>query len=268
MIVISVLRSKREISKSEFENSFKNLYEHSIKQTNNIPNRKKYWLATNIEGILVDTYLMIMELNEDIYRRHDCYYTEEELERFRNILIKLHDLEKPLIVLWNIENYEMKKMVSWAKLLQNSYNMVIKKSGIKWEYEFMVLDRVKMKEVKFLGNLSELHKYTHSKVINAPRMYDSNTGNIIIRLIDETLYLVCEANRKKPQTKKQYDKRCEKLEKAIKNLYMMQRSMLSYYNLVGYSERIYNEWSKMLMDEIKMLQGLQKSDKEKYSNLA
>ena len=255
------------MSKTEFENSFRFLYEHSTKQLEKIPKRKQYWLSTSIEGILNDIYLMIMELNEEIYRKHDDELSEDEVQMFKEIAIKLHDLEKPLIVLWNIEDYEMKKMVSWVKLLQKEFDVVIEKAAIKSNYKFMILDWNRIKEVEFLRNLSVLHKYIHSKVINAPRKYDSNVGNIMIKLIDDTLYLVYSANSKKPTTKKEYEKRKKCLDKAINNLYAMQRPMLSYFNLVGYNEATYNEWSKMLTDELKLLQGLRKSDKANFGDL-
>ena len=208
-----------------------------------------------------------MELNEEIYRKHNNELSEEEKQAFLNIAIRLHDLEKPLVVLWNVENYEMRKMVSWVKLLQKEFDVVLLKSGMKGNYEFMVLDRKKIKEVAFLNNLSELHKYTHSKVVNAPRKFDNNTGTILTRLIDDVLYLVFDANKRKPRTKKEFSERRKKIDKAIKNLYLMQRPLLSYFNLVGFGEDIYNEWSKMLDDELKMLHGLQKSDKVNYSHL-
>ena len=114
---MSVLRSKRSIAQTEFENTFEKLYQHSKSQTSKVPKRRKRWICYNIDRIMNELYNEIMELNEGIYLRE--YTDEEKIEHLRKILILLHSIEKPLFVFWNIQDYEMRKMVSWCKLLQS-----------------------------------------------------------------------------------------------------------------------------------------------------
>ena len=75
------------------------------------------------------------------------------------------------------------------------------------------------------------------------------------------------ANRKIPTTQKEYIKRKEYLSKSISCLNKMNRGLLFYFNLMKYSERVMNEWSEMLTQELKMLHALQKSDKSRFEGL-
>lgn len=262
---LSVLRSKREISKTEFENTFKALYTFSESQVQKLPKRRKHWLGESITSILNDCFNLIIDLNEDLYSKK-CS-DEEMIERIKEIIRNLYLLEKPLIVLWNVQNYEMKKMVSWSKLLKAEMDILLNKAGLDKEYTMIIIDKVKVKEVTFLQNMANLHKYTHGKVVNAPLKYDNSSGRLLIDAIDDALYCVFKANIKIPETKKEYLARKKLLGNAVNDLYRAQRFVLSYFNLIGYSERICDEWSGYIVTELKLLQKLIKSDRERFSDL-
>ena len=251
---MSVLRSKRSIAQTEFENTFEKLYQHSKSQTSKVPKRRKRWICYNIDRIMNELYNEIMELNEGIYTRE--YTDEEKTEHLRQILILLHSIEKPLFVFWNIQDYEMRKMISWCKLLQSEFDLLIDMSGFKKKYRFCVL-----------RNMSEFHKYVHGKVINAPCAHDDTSGSLLIKLVDDAFYDVMEANKKIPETSSQFKKRKEHIAHAIKGLYKMQRQTIFYFNLMEYSENVMNEWSNYLTTEIRLLQALQKSDSKRFQNL-
>lgn len=262
---MSVLRSKRSIAQTEFENTFEKLYQHSKSQTSKVPKRRKRWICYNIDRIMNELYNEIMELNEGIYLRE--YTDEEKIEHLRKILILLHSIEKPLFVFWNIQDYEMRKMISWCKLLQSEFDLLINMSGFKKKYRFCVLDRKRIREVDFLRNMSEFHKYVHGKVVNAPCAHDDTSGSLLIKLVDDAFYDVMEANKKIPETNSQFKKRKEHIAHAIKSLYKIQRQTIFYFNLMGYSENVMNEWSNYLTTEIKLLQALQKSDSKRFQDL-
>lgn len=262
---MSVFRSKRQISKTEFENTFKQLYIHSNNQVNKLAKRRKKWLGKPIVEILNECFDLIVELNEDLHSRK-CS-EEESVDRIKDIIKKLYLLEKPMIVLWNIENYDIKKMVSWAEMLKNEIDVLLYKADIDREYKLMIIDKDKVKRIDFLNTMSLLHKYTHGKVVNAPMKYDDSCGSIIIRNIDDALYCVFKANERIPTTKNEYKKRQKYLDKAVTDLYRVQRIILSYFNLVGYSEETYSQWSGYVISELKLLNKLIKSDKARFSDL-
>ena len=63
---MSVIRSKRHISKFEYENTFTKLYQFSAEQTSKISKRRKKWLCTDIDEIMNNAYNLIMEMNEGL----------------------------------------------------------------------------------------------------------------------------------------------------------------------------------------------------------
>ena len=54
---------------------------------------------------------------------------------------------------------------------------------------------------------------------------------------------------------------------AIQILEQANRPMLTYFNIMQYSERIMIEWSDMLTKEIKKLRALQQSDAKRFKEL-
>lgn len=97
--------------------------------------------------------------------------------------------------------------------------------------------------------------------------YDSTQGKLLINTVNDAFYYLMRANEKIPTTKKEYMKRKERISNVISSLHQMNRSLLPYFNLMQYSERIMNEWSSMLTQELKMLYALQKSDKSRFDGL-
>jgi hypothetical protein len=53
---MSVLRSRRNISKTEYENTLANLYRYSMNKTIAVPKRRRKWLCTEIDGIMNKVY--------------------------------------------------------------------------------------------------------------------------------------------------------------------------------------------------------------------
>lgn len=89
----------------------------------------------------------------------------------------------------------------------------------------------------------------------------------MILLVNDAFYELILANKKVPETKAEYEQRRQHISNAITYLKGMNRPMLFYFNLMQYSERIMNEWSELLVSELKMLASLQRSDKERFKSL-
>lgn len=238
-----------------------------MKHTADIPKRKKKWLCSKIDFRMNQIYTDIMEINE-------CYFQDDnEREQYVEHIVsrcikRLLCLEMPLLSLWNVQRYEMKTMVEWYSRIDNEISLLNSMSnGEDVTNTMSVLDWRKINETRFLKNMSELHRYTHGKVINAKSAYDDTQGNLLIDLVNEAFYHLILANRKIPVTKAEYIKRKEHISHSISTLRKMNRSLLFYFNLMQYSERVMNEWSAMLVQELKMLSGLQKSDKARFGNL-
>lgn len=266
---MSVLKNNRNIAYTEFERVFFELYNRSANNTSKVAKRRKKWISDNIDYIMNQTSYLIMSINTMYY---DKKSKNEEISKLANRAYStLKKLQKPLLVFWNVEMYEFNKMASWANLIHKTLIEINKRSLNKIEESkvdnFMILDWNFINKTEFCRNICELHRYCHGKIANADCRYDSSYGCQLIELVDSAFYHVMEANRKEPKTKDEYDKRKEHISIAISELKDMERPMLFYINLMQYSERIIKEWSKMLNKEIKLLCGVQKSDKERFSKL-
>ena len=250
---MSVIRSKRHISKFEYENTFTKLYQFSAEQTSKISKRRKKWLCTDIDEIMNNAYNLIMEMNEGYF----------ETDKEENI----SELEKPLLILWSVQKYKTKTMVTWSNLVCDEINLLYKMIDKKAKYRMKILDYNAINKASFLKNMSDFHAYVYGKVINAPMKYDNSSGALLIRLVDDAFYHIIEANKKIPSNQKELKEREEHISKSISALRKMQRQTLFYFNLMRYSENVLREWTDYLTQELKLLYALKKSDAERFKNL-
>lgn len=262
---IAVLRSKRNVAKSEFENTFTKLYHYSAENTGKVAKRRQKWLAVSIDELMNDSYNIIMEISESSYcKSKDKDFVENNV---RKVLRNLYDLQDPLLILWDIEHYETKKMVTWCNHIQSEFDLLLRLIDLKFNYKFRILDHKAIENVKFLKNMSELHIFIHGKVIHAPKRYDGTSGQLLIDLVDSAFLNVVKANNLFPSTQKEFAKRRKYLTQAISDLYKLQRQTLFYCNLMQYSEAVIKEWFTLVSTEIKLLQALKKSDKRRFKDL-
>ena len=264
---MSVLKSKRGISNLEFENTFSELYRFSSIHTSKVSKRKKKWLCVNIDKNMNRLYRNIMDIN-DLYFKAKADKNSYISETVLSSIEIIKDLNKHLAVFWNIQEYSIDTMARWAWYLRKEIfllSKVVCNDGIG--FDIYILDWNAINRAAFLKNMSELHRYTHSKVINARNDFDDTDGCLLISLVNDAFYELILANAKIPKTKEEYEIRRDHISKAITYLKEMNRPMLFYFNMMEYSERIMVEWSELLVNELKMLISLQNSDKERFKNL-
>lgn len=263
---MAVLRSKRNISRYEYEHTFSDLYNFSRERTSRVSKRRKKWIAQKIDYKMNIIFNTIMEISEGRCAKGKRQITRTDL--VLSILKTIEELEKPLMVLWNVEIYQTKKMAFWCSLIEKEIDVLYSLCDIdKCDYKIMILDWKKINETEFLHNMSELHRYVHGKVVNAKNCYDDTDSALLIELVDEAFHSLMKANQKIPTTKDEFEKRTKRISTAISCLNKMNRPMLFYFNTMEYSENTMREWSDKLTSELKMLYSLQKSDKTRFKNL-
>lgn len=212
-------------------------------------------------------YCGLMQVN-DAYFRNRSERAKYVSSVSKQHIHSINALEKPLMVLWNVQKYETGTMAYWvSKIRQEVFllNQMHDEENLKCEVS--ILDWRAIDSANFLKNMSELHRYTHGKVANAYTAYDGTEGSVLILLVNDAFYELILANKKVPETKAEYEQRRQHISNAITYLKGMNRPMLFYFNLMQYSERIMNEWSELLVSELKMLASLQRSDKERFKSL-
>lgn len=265
---MAVLQSKRRIAQSEFENAFSELYQLSMMHTSRIPKHRQKWLCLKIDNLMNSLYRGLMHIN-DIYFRNKTERAGYAARSAKRLISALNTLEQPLMVLWNVQKYETGAMARWvSKIKQEVFLLNRMHEDEDIECEVSILDWWAINNASFLKNMSELHRYTHGKVANAHMKYDGTEGSLLISLVNDAFYELILANKKIPETKTEYEDRRQHISNSITYLKEMNRPMLFYFNLMQYSERVMNEWSKLLVDELKMLASLQRSDKERFKTLS
>lgn len=264
---MAVLRSKRNLAKTEFENTFSVLYNNVKTHTTAIPRRRQKWLCKEISKGMNHIYREIVEIN-DYY----CPNKEQRAEHVRQMvdlaIAHIYAMERPMLVMWNVQRFETDKMAQTVELfnhelfLLNRINQYTGRTD-----EFMMLDWRAVNNVQFLKTMSDLHRYTHGKVASARMDYDDTSGALLIETVDDAFFSLMKANRKIPTTHKEYETRRENISRAIMCLKEMNRYLLSYFNLQCYSERVMNEWTMLLTQEQKLLYVIQSSDKKRFGHL-
>lgn len=265
---MAVLRSKRQLAKTEFENTFATLYNEVKRYTIAIPRRRQKWLCKEINKLMNQAYRDVIEVND--YYHIDKVITAEHRKQMACVAAgHLYDLEKPMIVMWNVQRFETDKMARLVDLFNRELGLLNKINKYTERTDgFMMLDWRAVNNAEFLKTMSELHRYTHGKVANARMDYDDTSGALLIQAVDDALYSLMKANRKIPTTRKEYEKRRDNISRAIMCLKEMNRYLLSYFNLQCYSERVMSEWTKLLTQEQKLLYAIQSSDKKRFGKLA
>lgn len=272
---MAVLKNDRKLSKCEYEYRFKVLYRFAKENLCKIPKRRQNWLAVPIHKLLNSAYVSIMELNTAYIKNKEerdnkFYYS---IKHSIDCLIKL---QNPLYSYWNIMCIDLKHRKSWCDTINHELNLLygmLKANSFyneKYDGDFKYIMYYTYEEINnanFLYKMSELHRYTHTKAINAKRIYDAQESALLIELVNDAWYHCIEANKKVPENREEFTIRQNHISDAISCLRKMNRPLISLFNLMQYSERIMREWSDLLNDELALLSGLRKSDNERFKYL-
>ena len=265
---MSVLASKRNLSKLEYAYYFMKLYDYTIERLQKIPKRKAKRLGRTI----------LNEMNEISYyiqQLANKYFAEDESlcdkpEHVKMIVGKIEDLQMPLYALWIEENYDEKHMVIWASMLNQQVRLLLRHAGLLWKEEFPIhiINKSVFDEFEVLNNIRELHRFIYTKTTNMNTSFRETKGTLLMDLADKALFNLCEANRKIPEDHEEFVKREKRLAVAQDCINQMQIPILSLITLSRCSEETTQEWLVLVNTELKLINGLRKSDKERFKELA
>lgn len=216
------------------------------------------------------SYESVMRVNQYLFTKQRYHYDDRE----NIILSAINDIlkiQKPLFIYWNIEHIPFKKQVRWCEMLNREVRLLrglLKVEESKnIDMKFIAIDWEKAKQLEFINNMMELHKYTHSKCIRANNTLNDFDTPILIDLINSALYEVIMLNQIYPVTYEEYMEREYKIDTALQCLDNMAVPITSLSHIMKYSLNTINKWIELIEDEIKLLKGLKKSDKGHFSNL-
>lgn len=266
---MSVLKAKRHLAKSEFEHTFSLFYIESERLINKVPKRRKKYVTENIAVINNSIYNDLMVIQKYLFAKKD---NKKEIKKLRilSVLEKINFLEKAIMVYSNIMSMSFEQQCNWVSYLDKEVallNGMLDEETPKSKFKATVLDWEKISRFEVLRNMVCLHRYTHGKAVRAVGKFETCTTPLLIGIIDDALFYLSKANSYIPQTKAEYEEREKYIDIVLQKLDEIQRPMLMYFSTMGYSNRVQREWSEMLRKEIKLVKGLQNSDKKRFSKL-
>lgn len=266
---MSVLKANRHLSKTEFEQSYSVFFADSERILNKCPKRRVKYIAEPISVLNVLLYQEIMNITSDLYSKSK-WKKEQKQKHIQNSFKYIERLNRAIMVYANIREMDFEEQCRWCEPIPNILEYLNKEVELPYEnskYTFRVLDWDKIKDFELLNNMCELHRYCHGKAVRAKEFLDNGTTSLFIKIIDDAFYLTMIANSYIPRTKEEYEERKEMIDYALKELYHIQRPMLTFFNFMHYSNNVQTEWGDMLKLQIKLLKGLQKSDEKRFSKL-
>ena len=258
---MSVLARKRQISRHEHTNHFVTLYEYTEERLSKMAKRKYRWLGAPIASAM-------NQIRDEIMQLEDTYYSngKSTKEQCEHIIMELLRLQKPLIALWNVEGYQERRMEKWASLIDREINLLagVAELGKRTQY-MMILDRATVNRMDCIRIMSKLHRMIYAKSISLPAYCRETKGSFLMRIADEALYRLFAGNAIIPQTRVQYEAREKNISRALNCIKSMEQPIFAIFNILSYSNETMGEIAALITEEERLLIGLMKSDRKRFS---
>jgi len=263
---MSVVKALRNQSSYEYDNTFNLIYKELATRMKRVPKRKQEYIAKPICDVMNKMFDNISQISYGYFKGK----LDEKYDLISSAIDTLSEFEKPLMIYQIIEGVESKKIRRIADMIENEealLNGLLPEDKKHPHKSFLVLNWDYINRAEFMSNMVKLNRYTHTKVMHGSNSLKYTSSAMLINLMDDALYQVVKANRKIPETHDEYMRRRKCISTAIQRLEQANRPMLTYFNIMQYSERIMIEWSDMLTKEIKKLRALQQSDAKRFKEL-
>lgn len=258
---MSVLARKRTLSRYEYAYHFTKLYDYTEERLSKMAKRKYRWLGEPIAG-------RMNAIRDDIMQAFDEFYGDEADKR-KHCTKAIHGLlglQKNLLALWNVERYTEKRMIKWVSLIDREINLLAKEAGLTGGRRYMyILDYAAINRMDCMRIMSELHKTIYTKTISLPAYCRNTKGSYLQKTADEALFCIFEGNRIIPTSKESYEKREKHLSRSLNCIKAMEMPLFSIFNLMNYKNETMEEIAKMITEEEKLIIGLMKSDRKRFS---
>lgn len=271
---MAVLKNNRTLSQYQYEWDFNKMYDYFRIQISKVSKRRAVWVSDPLTVILRKVHSDIMELTTGYVPQKSRAKWKHDL--ILNALTNLAALQMPLDNFWNIIQTDEHHRKTWCECINKEiallHGMLIANSQYSKddEKEVKQITYYKTSDIsnaKFLYNMRELHRYSHTKIIRAKKDFDGFESSTIISLVNDAWYQCISANEKIPTTKQEVICRQKHISNAISDLHKMNRPMLSLFLLMNYSENEMREWANLLTEQLRLLYALQKSDKDRFRKL-
>lgn len=281
---MSILKNNRRQSEIEYEYNYTHRLYREIKDRMDRVPRKYY--DTVCQPILTscnNIYMDILDVSQ-LYREDKKDKSDERLQLCMNIIDEIEVLIQNLYLYWNLSSWrntsiksiKFKSRKYLSKLINRQIGLILgvaryinsdKAESIK-EVHMYPFNYKKIMETDFLKELY-LFERNIIKIRKDLPTIERNAEILIAKtLAVKAFYCAYTANNTFPTTKREYTRRKNLFREAISSLYKINRPLGEVFMHESYvSNKMQAEASEHLNNALRMIQAVQKSDKERFSEL-
>ncbi len=281
---MAIYRSQRTLSRMQYEETFKRLYNDVRDRMSRVPLRRSRYVALPLMRVMNHAYDCILSIAEDPVKgsKNAALVRYMAICKAQEYLIAL---QKPLYVYWNIccdpdeklmKYINEKKRSDLSERINDELKLLhamqkaskcYKPDEDKGDRYVIYYTEKEIHSAQFLTVMQKLHRFTHGKIIRLNRRFRDAEAEMIRKLIDDAWYHAVYGNKIVPANKEQYDWRRKHFSIAISDLYKIQRPIISVFSLNSYSNQEMTDWSGLLNEALRLMQAVQQSDKERFGSL-
>lgn len=276
---MSVLKNKRRTSKIEYERNFIGFYEYMNGRIDHMPRRWMRPLGIPMKEALNQIYDDVLMVSE-MYIDKDP--AKKRYMQCRKVVEELIAFQEWILLYWNLS--DGRNGIKWVdadgrKFMSECINREIYLLGGvmrrldpkmklgRMEVTYMkAFTRKDIEGIQFLERLYELNNLVYQKHIRIPMAERDEEASLACRYIRNAYYSAYSANFI-PTTKGEYQKRRRLLGEAISDLYRLNRPMVKMFMVHLFSNEDMETITRLVNESTRLLQGIQNSDKERYSAL-
>lgn len=277
---MSVLKNKRRTSKIEYEKNFLGFYEYMMNLIDHIPRRWQKPLGAPMKEALNQMY-------DDVLMVSEMYIEKERSKtRFiqcRKVIEELTSFQEWICLYWNLS--DGRNGIKWADADRRKYMSIYLNKEIYLLAGVMVkLDqnrkfgaievsylrpfmRRDIEGIVFLQKLYELNNLVYTKSIRIPLAQRDEEVALACKYIRNAFYCAHTANSTLPSTKREYERRRKLFAEAISDMYRLNRPMMKLFMVHLFSNEDMETITGLVNDITRILQEIQKTDKERFKDL-
>ena len=277
---MSVLKNKRRTSKIEYEKNFLAFYEYMTGRIDHMPRRWMRPLGFPMKEALNQIYDDVLLVSE-MYIDKDP--AKKRYMQCKKVIEELTAFQEWIYLYWNLS--DVRNGIKWAdanrrKFMSLSVNKEIyllggvmhrldpKMKFGRLEVNYMKpFTRKDIEDVQFLEKLYELNELVYPKCIRIPLAERDEEARLACKYIRNAFYCAYSANSSIPSTKGEYSTRRRLFGEAISDLYRLNRPMVKMFMVHLFSNEDMEKITQLVNEATRLLQGVQKSDKDRFSAL-
>lgn len=277
---MSVLKNKRRTSKIEYERNFLGFYEYMNGRIDNMPRRWMKPLGLPMKEALNQMYDDVLLVSE-MYIDKDS--AKKRYMQCRKVIEELTAFQEWIYLYWILS--DGRNGIKWADADRRKYMSICLNKEIylmggvmhrldpkmkfgRLEVMYMKpFTRKDIEEIQFLEKLYQLNELIYPKYIRIPMAERDEEANLACKYIRNAFYCAYSANSIYPSTKGEYSSRHRLFSEAISDLYRLNRPMVKMFMVHLFSNEDMETITQLVNEATRLLQGMQKSDKERFASL-